>query len=237
MGKYNIGDVWWVEYPFSERNETKHRPAIIVDDETIAILALYVTSKDKDNPYSIAILDWKEAGLAQPSWARIDRIVEIKECHIDCRVGSLSERDALKMFQLVAEITQNKFHEFSILAVSDMQGKYLQIYDDRWACWLFPYVRTTDNNKENVDLFASKLLQKEVSTTYVTVARHCKYSVSDCVYKIYNHKLYSFRTNEHAEYLCDDAKYRWMTIEELEQDSEVMEKNDDVIAFVKANLV
>ena len=61
-------------------------------------------------------------------------------------------------------------------------GKYLLKYDRRWACWLFPYVRSTDANKENVDNFASQLLQKEISTVYVTQATHCKYSVSDDVY-------------------------------------------------------
>ena len=50
MGKYEIGDVWWVHFPFEDKDQEKRRPAIIVDDETIAILAIKVTSKEKDNP-------------------------------------------------------------------------------------------------------------------------------------------------------------------------------------------
>lgn len=34
-------------------------------------------------------------------------------------------------------------------------------------------------------------------------------------------------------FVLDDKKYAWKSIEELEADSNVMEKNDDIIAFVK----
>ena len=53
MGKYNIGDVWWVHFPYSDSNQKKRRPAIVIDEDTIAILAMYVTSKNKpENPFS-----------------------------------------------------------------------------------------------------------------------------------------------------------------------------------------
>jgi mRNA-degrading endonuclease toxin of MazEF toxin-antitoxin module len=70
VGKYNVGEVWWTHFPFQEGTQDKHRPAIVIDDDTIAILALYVTSQNKDIPYSIEISDWQEAGLKKPSWAR-----------------------------------------------------------------------------------------------------------------------------------------------------------------------
>ncbi|WP_155832696.1 type II toxin-antitoxin system PemK/MazF family toxin [Butyrivibrio sp. AE3006] len=60
-----------------DKDVEKRRPAIVVDDDTIAILAMYVTSKDKDNPYSIEIEDWKEAGLSKPSWTRIDNRLDL----------------------------------------------------------------------------------------------------------------------------------------------------------------
>ncbi len=43
MGKYNVGDVWWVHFPYRDEEKEKRRPAIVIDDETIAILAMYVT--------------------------------------------------------------------------------------------------------------------------------------------------------------------------------------------------
>lgn len=87
MGKYNIGDVWWVHFPYGDEDKEKRRPAIIIDNETIAILAMYVTSKNKENPYSIEIEDWKETGLSKPSWTRIDKIVSISEWYMDRKIG------------------------------------------------------------------------------------------------------------------------------------------------------
>ena len=60
MGKYNIGEIWWTNFPFSDSNNTKRRPAIIIDEDRIAVLTMYVTSKDKENPFSVEITDWKE---------------------------------------------------------------------------------------------------------------------------------------------------------------------------------
>ena len=75
MEKYNIGDVWWIHFPYEDEDKEKRRPAIVIDDDTIAILAMYVTSQNKENPYSIKLEDWAETGLSKPSWTRIDRFL------------------------------------------------------------------------------------------------------------------------------------------------------------------
>ncbi len=131
MGKYNIGDVWWTHFPFENSNIVKHRPAIVINDDEIAILAMYVTSKDKETPYSIEITDWEQTGLSKVSWARIDRIISISEWNLDRKIGKLTERDLLKILQLVAEITTETFHEFSLAAIKN-NNRFLQIYDNRW---------------------------------------------------------------------------------------------------------
>lgn len=240
MGKYNIGEVWWIHFPFQDKEQDKRRPAIVIDDETIAILAMYVTSKNKENPYSIEIEDWRKAGLSKPSWTRIDRIVSISEWHMERKIGDLSTKDLTKIMQLVVEISSNKFHEFSLIVVKDPLGRYLQRYDDRWDCWLFPYTRSTDHNRENVDAYISERLQFPVETHYITNARHCKYSESDKVYKIYNHKLYEVVLDCVPETMNGDSfhigqeQYKWMSIAELEQSEGIMKKNEDIVAFVKS---
>lgn len=73
-------------------------------------------------------------------------------------------------------------------------------------------------------------------------AKHCKYSVSDGRYKIYNHKLYKLLLTDPPESMRDNifeidgTKYLWMLFEELEVDLNTMQKNDDVIAFVKSKI-
>lgn len=240
MERYNIGDVWWIHFPFSDKDEVKRRPAIVIDDKTIAILAMYVTTKKhQNNPYNILIEDWKIAGLTRESWTRIDKIVEISEWYMDCKIGELSDRDLTKILQLAKEALTKDFHEFTLLAIINSSGQYLQKFDNRWESWLFPYIRSTNNNKADIDDYASELLAKEVVTEYVTCAKHCKYSVSDEVYKIYNHKLYKLLIDTIPENMreqtfeLDGNKYRWMTIQEMENDERIMEVNEEVVAFVK----
>ena len=240
MEKYNIGDVWWIHFPYSDKNEMKRRPAIVIDDDTIAILAMYVTTKNKENnPYNILIKDWKSAGLPRESWTRIDKIVQISEWYMDRKIGELSDKDLTKILQLAKEAVTKQFHEFSLLVIVNPNGQYLQKFDNRWESWLFPYIRSSDNNKVDVDNYVSKLLGKGVVTEYVTCAKHCKYSVSDDVYKIYNHKLYKLLLDPIPENMLNQTfeiegnEYRWMSIQEMEKDERIMEVNEEVIAFVK----
>lgn len=233
--KYNIGEVWWVLFPYQDKAVEKRRPAIVIGDDTIAILTVQVTSKDKHVPYSIELEDWDSVGLSKPSWARIDKIVKISEWYIDSKIGELSDRDLNKILQLTTEYISGSFHEFSLVAIKNTHDEFLQIYDDRWQCWLFPYVKTTEDNKANVDSYVCNLLKCELSTRYAAVAKHCKYSESDKTYKIFNHKLYTLDIEAIPEALMND-NMRWMTLSEMESDSRIMSVNEDVIAFVKANL-
>ena len=88
----------------------------------------------------------------------------------------------------------------------------------------------------------SDLLKMNVTTEYVAHAKHYKYSGSDGRYKIYNHKLYKLLLTDPPESMRDDifeidgTKYLWMLFEELEVDLNTMQKNDDVIAFVKSKI-
>lgn len=239
MKKYNLGEVWWTQFPFQEVDVSKRRPAIIIDENTIAVLTMMVTSKNKKNPYNIKIDDWREAGLAKESWTRIDRVVRMDEWRMEKKIGDLSKRDLLKVTQLFTEYLTGAYHEFSLLAIRNSKDEYLQVYDERWKCWLFPYYRTEDSNKEKVDKYASDLLNMKVTTSYIANAPHCKYSESDQTYKMYKHMLYFFSLSEIPQYMdsnifeINNKKYTWKSIQELESDSNVMKKNDDIIAFVK----
>lgn len=210
----------------------------------IAVIAMMVSSKEKeDNPYCIEISEWKEAGLKVPSWARVDRIVSMDEWRMDSKIGELTQNDLDKFMQLIAEVQTETLHEFSLVAVTNQEGKYLQVYDEEWECWLFPYFKSEDPNKANIDKRTSDLLGEEVNTSYVAIGVHCKYSVKDKVYKQYRHKLYRLKLDmipelmESNEFEKNVKKYAWKSIIELEKDDNVMNKNDDIVAFVKAKCI
>ena len=112
----------------------------MIDNDTIAILGVYITSQNKDNPYSIELEDWEMTGLSKQSWVSIDLIVRLSEWIFDYKIGNLSGRDSKRIMQWVAEYMSGKNHEFSIIAIGNNKGQYLQLFDKRWNCWLFPYV-------------------------------------------------------------------------------------------------
>lgn len=241
MNKPEIGEVWYVNFPFEEKNEAKARPAFVIDEFRMAILAVEITSVSKpEDPYRIEIRDWQQAGLKIESYARIDRIEEIEELNILRKIGSLSDRDKIKVFQLVYDINSEKSHDFSLVAIKNEDNKYLQKYVDSWNCWLFPYFRTEhEDNKSNVDSKVSELFGKKICTNFLRKAVHCKFSQKDSRYKAYNHMLYEYKPTELPDNMkidtfeIDGTKYKWMTIEEMVADERIFEVNSDIIGFVK----
>lgn len=242
MENLNIGDLWWTHFPFLDVNNIKRRPAVIVDNDMIAILSMYVTSQKHENdPFLIEIRDWQQSGLTKPSYAKIDKIIQIGESNLDQFIGELSEFDNLRIMQLASEALSGTRHEFSLLAIKNANGEFLQKYNAEWKCWLFPYFKSEEENKAAADRNASEIIREKTSAQYVTAAIHCKFSVKDQVYKIYNHKLYTLTLSSAPEHMkekefeINDTKYRWMSFSEMESDNEIMEKNEEVVAFVKKN--
>lgn len=242
MLNLNIGDLWWTHFPFSDAKMIKRRPAVIVDNDMIAILSMYITSQQHENdPFLIEIRDWKQAGLTKPSYAKIDKIIQIGESNLDQFIGKLSEFDNLRIMQLASEALSGIKHEFSLLAIKNVNGEFLQKYNTDWKCWLFPYFRSEEENKAAADRNASAIIGEKINAQYVASSIHCKFSVKDQVYKIYNHKLYTLTLNsapnhmKEKEFEINGIKYKWMSFSEMESNQEIIEKNEEVIAFVKKN--
>ena len=119
----------------------------------------------------------------------------------------------------------------------------LVYYDERWDCKLFLNYKTQNRNneaalKEQVaaDL---NLNSDDIVCNYITSRVQEKYSVSHQEMRVYNHRLYEMYFN----YIPDKFKkdnfevngkhYYWMTIEEMEKDDNIKEKNLEVVDFVK----
>lgn len=140
-------------------------------------------------------------------------------------------------------------HKFSIVAIKDgynqYPNKFLLYYDERWACWFFPNYRTASDESENIKSICSKLSgQLKISPDSIKLepkaeAIHEKYSVSDSINKVYDHKLYDAAFAEYpagirnGHFVIDGTKYAWMSISEMESDPRIIDINQDVVGFVK----
>lgn len=153
--------------------------------------------------------------------------------------------------KLLSEIKalDNKIHEFSIVALQDTfneyPSKYLLYYDVRWECWLFFSFRTAniDNDEHLKNELSNKInIPKElINLEYKMEDTHIKYSVSDKVYKCYQHRIYFASLSHFPDGLKSDTfeiagtKFKWFSFNEMYANSNSKNKNSDIIELVRQN--
>lgn len=141
-------------------------------------------------------------------------------------------------------------HKFSIVAIKDdfnkFANRFLLYYDDAWKCWFFFSFHTVESqNDVNIVQRLSNKLKIDcsvVSVKYIIDRIQPKYSERDEVNKVYQHSLYQGVISKFPdcmqknEFEIEGIKYRWFTVEEMESDVEIMNKNKDVVSFVKEKI-
>ena len=140
-------------------------------------------------------------------------------------------------------------HNHSLVIIkesfNDNMKRFLLYYDEKWDCKLFLNYKTQERGDEAA-IIANvvkelKLNQKEVKCRYITSKLQEKYSVSHNEDRVYQHRLYevSFdRIPEAAgndDFIINDRHYYWMSISDMEKDANIIQKNLEVVDFVKEN--
>ena len=138
-------------------------------------------------------------------------------------------------------------HNHSLVIIkesfNDNMKRFLLYYDEKWDCKLFLNYKTQERGDEAA-IIANvvkelKLNQKEVKCRYITSKLQEKYSVSHRENRIYNHRLYELQVNRFSdqemekEFVVNGKHYYWMSIEEMEKDDNIRNKNLEVVDFVK----
>lgn len=138
-------------------------------------------------------------------------------------------------------------HNHSLVIIkesfNDNMERFLLYYDEKWDCKLFLNYKTQERGDEAA-IIANvvkelKLNQKEVKCRYITSKLQEKYSVSHRENRIYNHRLYELQVNRFSEqemekdFVVNGKHYYWMSIEEMEKDDNIRNKNLEVVDFVK----
>lgn len=90
-------EVWHARFNF-DGHGYKFRPVLVLSCTPSGLLAAMITSASNKLalPHDTLIEDWKQAGLAKPSLARIDRIALLPASYLGTagRIGRLSLHDA-----------------------------------------------------------------------------------------------------------------------------------------------
>lgn len=140
-------------------------------------------------------------------------------------------------------------HPFSIVVIKDTFNKYpnrfLLYYDERWNCKLFFNYRTVEDNEKNIISRLSnelKVKKEDIAVDFVTEQIYRKYSVSDKKDKVYDHRIYHVDIAEFSknsmenEFEIDGKKFYWMTLNDMEKDADIREKNIELVDIVKTSI-
>jgi mRNA-degrading endonuclease toxin of MazEF toxin-antitoxin module len=107
--RFQSWDVVLVPFPYTERNYTKVRPALVVSTDTLSantgkyFLAM-ITSATHTRIYGdVLISDLKLAGLPAESIVRPSKIATFEEASFVRRIGTLSTKDRQDLVKLLYE--------------------------------------------------------------------------------------------------------------------------------------
>lgn len=142
----------------------------------------------------------------------------------------------------ICSVAENE-HRFSLILLKDTSKlfpeQYALCYDKRWKCWLFPYFRTTENNKKSVENHLSNIGIKDFNIEKITEQDFTKYSVSANMSKTYHHTFYlvSFDASKtlanKRTFKIDREKYRWYSTKEMKENKKMYERNSENIVYVE----
>lgn len=97
MAKYNRWEIWKANVRFEEKNGSKPRPVLILDEKRMIVVALKMTShgpryKKLEGEYEV--FRWKEAGLEKPTVIQCSKLLQLQHSDmIDFQYGKLTAVD------------------------------------------------------------------------------------------------------------------------------------------------
>ncbi len=96
MGRFNEGEVWFVEFPLEE-DETQiiNRPVVVLDEDKLGVLSVKITKHKvkQEDPYDTPIIYWREANLRLASTARVSKVMNLREDDFIFKIGELHPED------------------------------------------------------------------------------------------------------------------------------------------------
>jgi mRNA interferase MazF len=101
-------DVVAVPFPFTDRDATKRRPALVISSERFnqqhkqLVLAMITSATDNVWPSDVLIADWKEAGLKVACRFRL-KLFTLDQTLVLKVVGHLSSQDIKSVRAVLAE--------------------------------------------------------------------------------------------------------------------------------------
>lgn len=105
MAKYIFGEIVLLNLPFSDNLNIKKRPALIlIDTGDDDIIAARITTQQTKSQYDIYVNAWKDSGLLQESFVRLNKIATLEKKLIQKKLGKLQSEDLEKVRRVIKNL-------------------------------------------------------------------------------------------------------------------------------------
>ena len=105
---YKAFDVVAIPFPFTDRDATKRRPALVISNERFnqqhdqLVLAMITTATDNVWPSDVSLTDWQDAGLKVACHFRL-KLFTLDQNLVVKTIGHLSSQDVQSVQAVFAE--------------------------------------------------------------------------------------------------------------------------------------
>ena len=99
MTAFKVGDVVSVEFPFSDFQTRKRRPALVLASGDVDLLMARVTTHPPRERSDVALRRWSEIGLPRASTIRLTKLVTIDYRLVHHKIGHLHSEDGRAVAQ------------------------------------------------------------------------------------------------------------------------------------------
>jgi mRNA interferase MazF len=98
--KYKPGDIVLVQFPFTDLENSKKRPALLIKETvysralslmTVAMITSQIELPEIEGDYEMK--NWNQSGLLHPSRLRLAKIATLEESLVVSKLGSLQKAD------------------------------------------------------------------------------------------------------------------------------------------------
>jgi mRNA interferase MazF len=105
MTEFKVGDVVSVEFPFSDFQTRKRRPALVLDIGAVDLLLARITTHPPREASDVALNRWAEIGLPRASTVRLTKLITIDHRLVHHKIGCLHSEDGRVVAHTLQQLT------------------------------------------------------------------------------------------------------------------------------------
>ena len=107
MDKFELGDIVLLNFPFTNADKVKKRPALVIKDFNDGdLLVCRITSKQYNSKFDIPIYNYQECGLILASYIRVHKIAALEANMVEKLIGKTDKHHISKVKNVFSNLIE-----------------------------------------------------------------------------------------------------------------------------------